>query len=304
MTAKPSRAKWLTIALCLLPLWLIISAFFAVRHRVKSDATEDQRNRKQFSHAITASELRDDLNKLTTWIGERHQAAEGPAKNLTRTAAWIEGLLGPTNAGYLITKKQGPIEWPILTAKLAGKDPKKPAVWLVTTYDSAAGTQGIEANATGLIATLATARALAGSEPTAEIRFVFLPHFNHPDSPKIEIAALLKNLISESTPPMALLCIEAMGTHPKLLVNSRDATLLAKLPLHDLATREEPDPACLEEDKDLASLLFEIGLPAARIATRPPLANDESDTQIPSESTLAESAANLTELTRRCANSH
>ena len=303
MSPQSGRPKWLTLVLVLAPLWLIVSAGFAVHHRVTSEASEEQRPRNQFSRSISTKEIGDDLRKITTWIGERHPSGDAPAKNLTRTAAWIEGLLGPSNTGYVIEKKQAPLQWPILMAKLPGKDPNKSAVWVITTYDSKAGSNGIEVNATGLVASIAAARALAGSEVNANIHFVFLPHFNDPDSPRMETAALLKNLIAENPLPKAVLCVEAMGAQEKLQATSRDATLLANLPLHDLATAVEADPACLDDDKDLASVLFEMGLPAARIASRPPLASDEPDDRMPAESTLAQSAIYLTELIKRCVNS-
>ena len=303
MSPKPSRPKWLTLVLVLAPLWLIVSAGFAVHHRVTSEASEEQRPRNQFSRSISAKEIGDDLRKITTWIGERHPSGDSPSKNLTRTAAWIEGLLGPSNTGYVIEKKQAPLQWPILMAKLPGKDPNKSAVWVITTYDSKGGSNGIEANATGLVASIAAARALAGSEVSADIHFVFLPHFNDPESPRMETAALLKNLIAENPLPKAVLCVEAMGAQAALQATSRDATLLANLPLHDLATAVEADPACLDDDKDLASVLFEMGLPAARIASRPPLASDEPDDRMPTESTLAQTAIYLTELIKRCVNS-
>jgi hypothetical protein len=303
MSPQSGRPKWLTLVLVLAPLWLIVSAGFAVHHRVTSEASEEQRPRNQFSRSISAKEIGDDLQKITTWIGERHPSGEVPAKNLTRTAAWIEGLLGPSNTGYVIEKKQGPLEWPILMAKLPGTDSNKSAVWVVSTYDSKAGSNGIEANATGLVASIAAARALAGSEVNANIHFVFLPHFNDPESPRMETAALLKNLIAENGPPKAVLCVEAMGAQEKLQATSRDATLLANLPLHDLATAVESDPGCLDDDNDLASVFFEMGLPAARIATRPPLTSDEPDDRMPAESTIAQSAIHLTELIKRCVNS-
>lgn len=303
MSSQTSRPKWLTFVLVLAPMWLIVSAGFAIRHRINAEATEEQRPRKQFSQSIDPKEIGDDLRKITTWIGERHPAGEGPAKNLGRTAAWIEGLLGPSNTGYVIEKKQAPLQWPILMAKLHGTDPHKPAVWVVSTYDSKAGSLGIEANATGLVASIAAARALAGNEVNADIHFVFLPHFNDPASPRMESAAMLKNLISENPPPKVVLCIEAMGTQEKLQASSRDATLLGNLPLHELATAAETDPACLDDDNDLASVLFAMGLPAARIATRPPLGEEEPDDQMPAESTIARAAVHLTELIKRCVNS-
>lgn len=303
MSPQPGRPKWLTLVLVLLPLWLIGSAGLAIRHRVTSESAEEHRPRNQFSRSISSKEVGDDLQKITTWIGERHPSGDGPAKNLTRAAAWIEGLLGPTNTGYVMVKKQGPLQWPILMAKLPGKNADKSAVWVVGTYDSRTGSKGIEANATGLVACIAAARALAGSEVGANIHFAFLPHFNHSESPRVETALLLKNLIAENPTPKAVLCIEAMGTQAALQATSRDATLLAKLPLHDLVSALEPDPACLVDDNDLASTLFEMGLPAVRIASRPQLTSDERDDRMPAEATIAQTSIYLTELIKRCVNS-
>lgn len=303
MSPQSGRPKWLTLVLVLAPLWLIVSAGLAIRHRINSEAGDEQRPRNQFSRSISSLEIGDDLRKITTWIGERHPSGDGPAKNLTRAAAWIEGLLGPSNTGYVIEKKQAPLQWPIMMVKLTGKNPNKSAVWVITTYDSKDGSNGIEANATGLVASIAAARALAGSEVSANIHFVFLPHFNDPESPRMETAAMLKNLISQNPAPSSVLCIEAMGAQATLQVTSHDATLLANLPLHDLATPVETDNACLHDDSDLANVLFEMGLPAVRIATRPPLSSDERDDRMPAESTIAQSAMNLTEFIKRCVNS-
>ena len=299
MSPQPGRPKWLTLTLVLLPLWLIVSAGFAVHRRVTSEAGENQRPRNQFSRSISSKEIGDDLRKLTAWIGERHPSGDGPAKNLTRTAAWIEGLLGPTNTGYVIVKKQGPSQWPILMAELPAKNPKKPALWVVSTYDSRAGSKGIEANATGIVATIAAARAIAGSEMHSDIRFAFLPHFNDSNSPRTETAALLQKLIAQYAQPQVVLCVEAMGAQAALLASSPDAALLASLPLHDLAAALEADSG----SNNLSEMLFELGLPAARIASRPPIAIDERDDRMPSEETIAQTAMHLTELIKRCANS-
>ena len=66
MSPKPSRPKWLTLVLVLAPLWLIVSAGFAVHHRVTSEASEEQHPRNQFSCSISAKEIGDDLRKITT----------------------------------------------------------------------------------------------------------------------------------------------------------------------------------------------------------------------------------------------
>ncbi|MEY5020473.1 MAG: hypothetical protein RLZ22_1561 [Verrucomicrobiota bacterium] len=303
MSSKSRRPKWLTLLLVLAPLWFIVSAGFAIHHRIKSETIDDQRPRNRFSRSITIKEVGDDLQKITAWIGERHHVGDIPSKNLARTAAWIEGLLGPSNTGYVIVKKQGPLQWPILMTTLHGKDSDKAAVWIVSTYDCKAASNGIEANATGIVASIAAARALAGSEVNADIHFAFLPHFNHAEAPRTEMAAILKDLILENSPTKAVLCVDAMGAQSALQATSRDSALLESLPLHDLATAIDTDESRRGDDKDLASLLFDMSLPAVRIATRPPMTQDDRDDQMPAVATLAQSAMYLTELIKRCVNS-
>ena len=53
---------------------------------------------------------------------------------------------------------------------------------------------------------------------------------------------------------------------------------------------------------DLAAVLFQTGLPAVRVATRPQVAATEADDVLPSANTLAASTGRLVELIRRCAN--
>jgi hypothetical protein len=110
---------------------------------------------------------------------------------------------------------------------------------------------------------------------------------------------LLQKLIAQYAQPQVVLCVEAMGAQAALLASSPDAALLASLPLHDLATALEADSG----SHNLAEMLFELGLPAARIASRPPIAIDERDDRMPSEETIAQTAMHLTELIKRCANS-
>jgi hypothetical protein len=59
---------------------------------------------------------------------------------------------------------------------------------------------------------------------------------------------------------------------------------------------------CIGDDADLASVLFEIGLPAVRVATRPQLTARDADATLPPAPVLAASTGRLLELIRRCAN--
>jgi hypothetical protein len=52
---------------------------------------------------------------------------------------------------------------------------------------------------------------------------------------------------------------------------------------------------------DLSSILFEMNLPAVRVATRPVVTAAEPDDKLPSPATVAASTGRLVELIRRCA---
>jgi hypothetical protein len=242
--------------------------------------------------------LADDLRKIVTIIGERHGNSEQAAARLTRCALMIEGLLGPSNTGYTVRRERGPADWPLLHVTLKGKDSAAPALWVAASYDSRPGSPGVEANATGLAATLAAAQAVAADQPAADVHFIFLPHANDPDAPVVETAAKLRELAGAAK---TLLVVEAMGAGEELWLSSRDAAAAPLALVNGLGTVRGADVVCLGDDQDLASILFETGLPAVRVATRPLVQAAENDDRIPSAATLAGSTGRLVELIRRCA---
>ena len=138
---------------------------------------------------------------------------------------------------------------------------------MLTSYDSRAGSPGAEANATGLAATLAAAQALAGDKPEVNVHFVFLPHANDPESPVLETAAkfdgnrrIRQKPCSASKPwARARNSGSARGTPPPR----------RSLSVQGLGAVHGAEVVCLGEDMDLASMLFEMNLPAVRVATRP-----------------------------------
>jgi hypothetical protein len=210
----------------------------------------------------------------------------------------IEGLLGPSNTGYPVQKENGPADWPILRATLTGRKPGTPAVWVLTSYDSRPGSPGVEANATGLAATLAAAQALAGEKPEMNIHFVFLPHANDPEAPLLETAQKIRALATSSK---AILCVESMGAGEELWLSSRD-TRAAPLELATgLGSFHGAETICLGDDVDLSSILFEMNLPAVRVATRPIVTPSEADDKPTSPALLAASTGRLVTLIRRCA---
>lgn len=293
----PKRSRWVSLLLVLLPLWLVASGVGAVWyyfHRAKTQAKVEQ---QRFAQSVSVPMIADDLKKLVEIIRERNGSSESAANNLTRTASMIDGLLGPANTGYAIQRETGPAKWPLIHVTLSGKNPESPAVWVLTSYDSRPGSPGVEANATGLAATLAAAQALAGDTPPVSVHFVFLPHANDPESPILETAAKFQQL---AVSPKTVLCVEAMGAGEELWLSSRDTDALPLGLTQGLGSVRGAEVICLGEDVDLASILFEMGVPAVRVATRPLVTPEEPDNQPPSAPTVAASAGRLVELISRC----
>ncbi|MCX8495550.1 MAG: M28 family peptidase [Akkermansiaceae bacterium] len=280
-------------------MWLISSGGLALWyyfHQEKQKAlVEDQR----FTQAVSTLLLEDDLRKIVNVIGERNPSSTTAAANLSRTASMIEGLLGPSNSGYIVQKTAGPKNWPILQVSLAGRNPQDPAVWVTTSYDSRPRSRGAEANATGLAATLAAAQALAGDKPKRPIHFIFLPHANDPDSPVAETAAKLVELAQSSKNPTTILCVEAMGSGESLWINSNAASATPLNHLQGLGTAYGTE-AAQASDNGLSTRLFNMNLPAVRVATRGPLKPDENDDHLPFAPTVAAASGRLIELIRRC----
>ena len=301
MSEPKKRSGWVTFLLILLPLWLIGSgggALWYYFHREKKQAQVEQ---ERFAQAVSTPLLTDDLRKLVEVIGERNGSSETAAANLSRTAAMIEGLLGPSNTGYAVKLHKGPADWPLLQVTIQGKDAKLPALWVVSTYDSRPGSRGVEANATGLAATLAAAQALASDKPAAAVHFVFLPHANDPEAPLLETAAKFSELVKASGGAKSLLCVEAMGAGEMLWLSSREGSAAALNLIAGLGEVHGAEDVCLGEDTDLTSTLFEMNLPAVRVSTRGHVAADTPDEKLPFAPTVAASTGRLIELIRRCA---
>jgi hypothetical protein len=298
MSESKKRPIVVTLFLVLLPLWLLASgggALWYYFHREKMDAQVEQ---ERFVKAVSSPLIADDLKKFVEVIGERN-ASEG--KNLSRAASMIEGLLGPSNTGYAVKKNRGPAEWPLLQVTIKGQKSDHPPVWVLTSYDSRAGSRGAEANATGLAATLAAAQALAHDTPVAPIHFVFLPHANDLESPVLETAAKFHEMAKLAGTPHAVLCVEAMGAGEPLWLTSRDVSSAPLALVSGLGAVYGAEVVCLGDDSDLASTLFEMDLPAVRVSTRAMVTAEDQDEKLPFAPTVAASTGRLIELIRRCA---
>lgn len=293
------RPRWVTVLLVLLPVWLFgsgIAALWYYFHLERKDALVEQ---ERFARKVSAPELADDLRKIVEVIGERNTSTESAAEGLSRTASMIEGLLGPSNTGYTVRRHTGPTRWPILQITISGKSPESPAVWVLTSYDSPAGSRGAEANASGLTATLAAAQALAADKPAPSVHFVFLPHSNEKQAPNLATATKFAEIARASGTPGALLCVEAMGAGETLWLSSRDEADNPVELAAGLGKVYGTEVVYPNNENDLAGILSQLGMPAYRVSTRAVVTASEDDDRLPFTPTVAASTGRLIELIRR-----
>ena len=297
---SPPRRR-IGIFLWLLPLWLIVSAAGGIWLYYRNQAKEARVEQIRFTIRVSESGLHDDVGKFLGFIGERHVSSEAGQQGLTRAAAMIEGSLGPGNAGYAIERLRGPDRrWPILIVTLRGKDEDATPVWVVAGYDSRPGTPGAELNATGTVSTIAAASALANASPRRSVVFAFLPHAYDPEAPLLETFDILRQRAGKAG---EMLVVESMGSSAELMVSTRDAENRALAVTGGLGEVVGAEAICLEDDFDLSSVLFEIGLPAVRVASRPVLRPDEADDGAPDPGLHAAATEGLVTLIGRLSDS-
>lgn len=298
LAEESQRRKWVTLLLVVLPAWLAISGGVAIWYYFQREKSEARAQLEAFSRTVSADAIRDDLAKFIQVIGERHGSSENAAANLTRAASMIDGSLGPSNTGFTVSRLPGPADWPLLYVTIPGTSPDAPALWVVAGYDSRPGSPGAEANATGVVATLAAAQALAGEKPAMNLHFAFLPHANDPEAPILETAGKFAKLAGNQA---SILCVEAMGAGEELWLTSRDTDAMPLSKATGIGSIRGAEVVCLGDDVDLASVLFEMGLPSVRVSTRAMIPADDPDNQLPDPAAVAASSGRLIELIRRCA---
>jgi hypothetical protein len=284
----------------MVPLGLVFTSGAGLWLHFKGKAAAEQAEQARFTTAINADVLRDDMGKMLNFVGERHASSQAGVQGLNRAAAMIEGSLGPANAGYKIEKIAGPEvgenRWPILIATLRGSDEKSAPLWIVAPYDSRPGSAGAEANASGLVSVMAAAHALANSTPKRPIHFTFVPHAYDAEAPVMDVQGQLAERIGKAG---TVLVVEAMGAAGKLIVSSRDAGNEALQQVTGLGEVVGAEAICLEDDFDLSAILFELGLPAARVSTRPVVKVDEADNAAPDPAVHAAATRALVTLIER-----
>lgn len=295
--SSSKKSRLVPILLVVLPLWLVASAAFALVKYFQNEKADARAAEQRFSQSVSSTRIADDLRKIVDILGERNTTSP---KKLAATASMIQGLLGPSNTGYDVKNINSPTDFPIIQVTVPSERSSASPVWILTSYDSPLGSRGAEKNASGLAATLAAAQALADATPSNPIRFLFIPHVNEIDAPVLETALITSKHIGDNH--AGILCVEAMASSETLILTSRDTEATPVEKFAGLGKILGAEIACLGDDFDLASTLYETGLPAIRIATRPTLLPDEEDNKVPFAPTLAASTGRLIELIQRLSN--
>lgn len=181
MNLRPVAQKRVAWLLWVIPLWLAVSAGLGLWYYYHREKLRSQDEQERFAQSVSVESIADDLHKIVDVIGERNTTSEKASANLSRAASMVEGLLGPSNIGYVVNRIPGPAQWPILQVSLRGKDDSAPTVWVITSYDSQPGSSF--GNANGLAGSLAAAQAMAGDKPKARVAFLFIPHAEDASAP-------------------------------------------------------------------------------------------------------------------------
>lgn len=302
--SAPRRDRRVTLLLWMLPLWLVISSGVGMWMYFRKQAAAAHEEQMKFATQLSKEGLQDDMAKLLGFVGERHCASETGAQGLNRAAAMIEGSLGSGNAGYTVEKIRTPETpmgtWPLLVATLRGKNDKVDPLWVIAAYDARPGSPGAEANASGVASLMAAANALAGESPQRTVSFAFVPHAYDAEAPLMETFEVLRGRIGAAS---EVLVVESMGASKQLLVSSRDAENRALRQVSGIGEVVGAESICLEDDFDLSSVLFETGLPAVRVGTRPVVKMDEEDSGSPDPAIHAGSTGAFVTLIRRLSDS-
>lgn len=206
------RSRWLVVLLSLVPVWLVMSAGVAVWWSINKDDEEEQERNQRFAMEMSVERIAEDMRKLDEVIGKR---STGQPSSLMRTAAMIDGTLGPSNTGYQIQRIPGPAEPPIIRASLEQSKNKGRSIWLVAAYDSELNHQRpMESSAVAAI--IAAAQAMAKDDLPTNIHFLLIPHGNEPFIAAEQQVKTLKSIMPE---PSLVAFISHMSMGKELIFN-------------------------------------------------------------------------------------
>lgn len=160
---------------------------------------------------VLEGDLRRDLVRLSVEIGERHL---GKPERLAQAADFIEASFSA--CGLEVRRQTYTVagqECSNLEAEVAGTDPG--VVLVGAHYDTIPGCPGANDNGSGLVGTLALARAFAGRRPSKTLRFVAWvneepPHFQSSTMGSLVYAQACAR---RSDPLEAVLCLETIGCY-------------------------------------------------------------------------------------------
>ena len=158
-------------------------------------------------------ELRRDLEHLSVTIGERNVFRH---EQLQESADWIEASLA--DAGLATSRQAYRVvgtEVENVVGELAGGAAADEIVVIGAHYDSVFGCPAANDNGTGVVATLALARAFRGTRPERTLRFVLFvneepPYFQSEDMGSLVYA---KGCRERSENVVAMLSLETIGCY-------------------------------------------------------------------------------------------
>lgn len=284
-----NRSKWLVVCLTLIPLWLALSAGVAVWWSLRDDDQQERERNQRFALEMSEQRISEDLRKLGEMVGERHTGEQSSSKNLTRAAAMVEGVLGPSNTGYLIERIVAPMEWPIIRVSLPAKQANAPHLWVLTPYDSPRDQSTALADS-ALAAAIAAAQTMAKDQAPCHIHFLFVPHGNEVEAPVRQTMERIQSLMKS---PSAAFIIGPMGTSPQLLALSPNAASSSTQALGDLGSHQW----LASNLENLATTYRSMGIPALWVTSR----REGVDNNTIEASHIAITAGKLVEWLRRCA---
>lgn len=302
--SEPEPAKLnrkVVLALVILPVWLFGSTLVGLWFWTQRN--DEAPEPAKFVTEIDEKSLNQELMKVLQRVGIRHTGSEAGRTGLRRMAAYIEGTLGPDNAGYRVERLLGPLSgeeaWPIVLATLPGGDAAP--LWVVAVYDQNPSSGGVEENATGVASVLAVAQALGGDRFERPVVFGFLPHGYDPDAPVDEMVELLGRRKGDLE---GMLVVESMGMGEAGLLVSSTSSAAVELPgLVEQAKVVDPGAVGLDGGDTITSVLVESGVPAVRVSTRSVVSGEESDQELPDAAGHASATVALADLIRRLADS-
>ncbi len=199
----------------------VLAVCYVIMIRMPGRSFRDPLPPATLEQQTLADHLRIDLQTLAGDIGERN--AFLPDK-LEAAAAFIEKQL--TQAGYSVQRHPFPVHLELgpnlesdtvcsnLSVEIPGVTKPEEIIVVGAHYDSIFGSPGANDNGTGVVATLALARRMAGSAPRRTLRFVF---FVNEEPPFFQQEGQMGSLVyarqcrARNDNIIAMLALETMG---------------------------------------------------------------------------------------------